>query len=198
MDAEYFEFTVLAETDDREYMRPRWWFGGVASAGVACLVAPFDLVKTHMQTQKNKKGMYETAQKVIKLRGCDAVERCSSILRSSHWLSIPIGFQGFYDGFGAAAMRQMICTSMRFSLYEVGKDLGVMKDTLITKIIIASVAGASSSAIGIPLDVINIRMQNDMKCDYKLRRKYCLIQDFSSIFHFHLIVFLCFSSFFQV
>lgn len=141
---------------------------------MACLVAPFDLVKTHMQTQKNKKGMFDTAQKVIKLRGCVSRKfiHCSIIPLQN--IIIPIGFQGFYDGFGAAAMRQMICTSMRFSLYEVGKDLGLMEDNLIAKVILASLAGASSSIIGIPLDVINIRMQNDMKGKEELRRKYYL------------------------
>lgn len=54
-------------------MRPRWWFGGVAATGVACLVAPFDLVKTHMQTQVVKKGMIETSRKVIKLRGRNVI-----------------------------------------------------------------------------------------------------------------------------
>lgn len=136
--------------------------------------------------------MFDTAQKVIKLRGCVSRKfiHCSIIPLQN--IIIPIGFQGFYDGFGAAAMRQMICTSMRFSLYEVGKDLGLMEDNLIAKVILASLAGASSSIIGIPLDVINIRMQNDMKGKEELRRKYYLhISLLILCFHLCLSFFLC-------
>lgn len=155
-------------------MRPRWWFGGVAATGVACLVAPFDLVKTHMQTQVVKKGMIETSRKVIKLRGRNVI---LLLFNCIHWQSIlfpiPAGLRGFYDGFAAAAARQMICTSMRFSFYEFGKHLELMRDNLGSKVVLASVAGICSSLIGIPLDVINIRMQNDMKSDDDVKRKYC-------------------------
>ncbi|XP_034483172.1 mitochondrial dicarboxylate carrier-like [Drosophila innubila] len=144
---------VLAQPEDRDSRRPRCWFGGVASTSVACVVAPFDLVKTHMQTQNRKKGMIATARKVVQLRG----------------------LIGFYDGFSAAAMRQMCVTSLRFSLYEVGKDLELMQNGLMVKVFLASVAGILGSVVAIPLDVINIRMQTDMKnADHEGRKYRCL------------------------
>ncbi|KAM8707730.1 hypothetical protein ACLKA7_014807 [Drosophila subpalustris] len=149
----YLYQKVLAQLEDRDSRRPRWWFGGVASTSVACVVAPFDLIKTHMQIQKRKKGMLNTARKVIKLRG----------------------YIGFYDGFAAAATRQMCSTSLRFTLYEVGKTMDVMENSLIVKVLWAGIAGTLGSVIAIPLDVINIRMQTDMKnADHEGRKYRCL------------------------
>ncbi|KAL7731395.1 hypothetical protein ACLKA6_001419 [Drosophila palustris] len=122
----YLYQKVLAQLEDRDSRRPRWWFGGVASTSVACVVAPFDLIKTHMQIQKRKKGMLNTARKVIKLRG----------------------YIGFYDGFAAAATRQNVLD--KSALHTV-------------RVLWAGIAGTLGSVIAIPLDVINIRMQTDMK-----------------------------------
>lgn len=33
----------------------RWYFGGVASAGAACITHPLDLLKVQLQTQQGKK-----------------------------------------------------------------------------------------------------------------------------------------------
>lgn len=127
-----------------------------------------------MQTQVVKKGMIETAQKVINLRGRRPLELSHLFVSTDNRLySPPAGLGGFYDGFAAAAARQMICTSMRFSFYEFGKHLELMRDNLASKVVLASIAGVCSSIIGIPLDVINIRMQNDMKSDEESKRKYC-------------------------
>ncbi|XP_060659614.1 mitochondrial dicarboxylate carrier, partial [Drosophila nasuta] len=146
---------VLANSDDKDSRRPRWWFGGLASTVVAVIVAPFDLIKTHMQTQKRKKSMFKTAAKVIRLRG----------------------IFGFYDGFPAAALRQMFATSLRFSLYNLGKDFQVLDNRLGVKIALASMAGTAGSAIAIPLDVINVRMQTDMKSSDLEGRKYKCLSD---------------------
>ncbi|ALC44157.1 Dic4, partial [Drosophila busckii] len=141
---------LLPERDDRSKRRPRWWFGGAASTAVACVVAPIDLVTTHMQTQNNKKGMWKTAQKVFKLRG----------------------FIGFYDGFSAAAFRQMTCTSLRFTIYEQGKYYDVNRNSFAVTVALASFAGAVSSILGIPMDLVNVRMQNDMKRTAAKKRNY--------------------------
>ncbi|XP_030387711.1 mitochondrial dicarboxylate carrier [Scaptodrosophila lebanonensis] len=130
--------------------RPRWWFGGLAATIVACVVAPLDLVKSHMQTQRKKKSILFTALKVIRLRG----------------------YLGFYDGFSAAAFRQMTCTSIRFSIYEAGKYHEILNENFLQKIALASFAGVMGAAIGIPPDVINVRMQNDMKFSNRERRNY--------------------------
>ncbi|XP_064544960.1 mitochondrial dicarboxylate carrier isoform X2 [Drosophila montana] len=104
-----------------------------------------------MQTQTIKKGMVQTALKVIKIRG----------------------YLGFYDGFSAAAIRQMTCTSLRFSLYECGKDLEMFNysNSLISKIFTASISGTIGSLVGIPMDVINVRMQTNMQVAAHGKRK---------------------------
>ncbi|XP_034656525.1 mitochondrial dicarboxylate carrier [Drosophila subobscura] len=130
--------------------RARWWSGGVASTSVACFVAPIDLVKSHMQTQVTKKGMVETAAKVIRLRG----------------------FMGFYDGFSATALRQMTCTNIRFGIYEAGRYAEPIRDNNFAKLALAGFAGAVGSICGIPTDLINVRMQNDMKESEAERRNY--------------------------
>ncbi|KAH8371905.1 hypothetical protein KR093_009265, partial [Drosophila rubida] len=141
--------------EDNDSRRPRWWFGGASSTIVASIVAPFDLIKTHMQTQTNKKNMLQTAQKVIRLRG----------------------LIGFYDGFPAAALRQMTATSLRFTLYDLGKKFELMDNTLAVKICLAIIAGSAGSTIAIPLDVINVRMQTDMKSTELEGRKYRCLSD---------------------
>ncbi|XP_064544959.1 mitochondrial dicarboxylate carrier isoform X1 [Drosophila montana] len=105
-----------------------------------------------MQTQTIKKGMVQTALKVIKIRG----------------------YLGFYDGFSAAAIRQMTCTSLRFSLYECGKDLEMFNysNSLISKIFTASISGTIGSLVGIPMDVINVRMQTNMQVAAHGKRNY--------------------------
>ncbi|XP_017955247.1 mitochondrial dicarboxylate carrier isoform X2 [Drosophila navojoa] len=110
-----------------------------------------------MQTQKKKKSMLKTTVKVIRLRG----------------------FLGFYDGFTAAALRQLTCSSLRFSLYENGKHLEILQNSnsIFDKIYIASFAGIVGSLVGLPMDVINVRMQNDMKYAGNLRRNYKSVMD---------------------
>ncbi|XP_023162110.1 mitochondrial dicarboxylate carrier isoform X2 [Drosophila hydei] len=110
-----------------------------------------------MQTQRQKKSMLKTTLKVIRLRG----------------------FLGFYDGFTAAALRQMTCTSLRFSLYENGKHLEILENSnsMLNKLYVASFAGIVGSLVGLPMDVINVRMQNDMKYDEHLRRNYKSFMD---------------------
>lgn len=68
----------------------------------------------------------------------------------------------------------MTCTSLRFSLYENGKHLEILENSnsMLNKLYVASFAGIVGSLVGLPMDVINVRMQNDMKYDEHLRRKY--------------------------
>ncbi|XP_032587395.1 mitochondrial dicarboxylate carrier isoform X3 [Drosophila mojavensis] len=110
-----------------------------------------------MQTQTKKKSMLKTTVKIIRLRG----------------------FLGFYDGFTAAALRQLTCTSLRFSLYENGKHLEILQNSnsILDKVYVASFAGIVGALVGLPMDVINVRMQNDMKYAENLRRNYKSFMD---------------------
>ncbi|XP_002135172.2 mitochondrial dicarboxylate carrier [Drosophila pseudoobscura] len=146
---------VYKKNKEKPELRARCWSAGVASTIVACVVAPVDLVKTHMQTQKNKKGMLQTAGKVMRLRG-------------------PLGF---YNGFSAAAVRQMTSTNIRFGIYEVGRHADVVPNSNLAKLGLSGFAGAAASICGIPMDLINVRMQNDMKLPNGERRNYRNIVD---------------------
>ncbi|XP_036672078.3 mitochondrial dicarboxylate carrier [Drosophila suzukii] len=130
---------------------PRWWFGGFSSICVACAVAPIDIVKTHMQIQRQKRSILGTTQRIYNLRG----------------------FLGFYDGFSAAILRQMTSTNIHFMVYETGKQMEYVKeDSYLGKIVLGCVAGISGAACGIPTDLINVRMQTDMKEPPEQRRNY--------------------------
>lgn len=60
----------------------------------------------------------------------------------------------------------------RFGIYETGKQM-YKPDTFQGKVLIAAFAGAAGGFIGTPSDLVNVRMQNDMKlpADSPNRRK---------------------------
>ncbi|KAI8041412.1 mitochondrial dicarboxylate carrier [Drosophila gunungcola] len=130
---------------------PRWWFGGFSSVCVAFAVAPIDIVKTHMQIQKKKCTILATVTNIYKMRG----------------------FLGFYDGFSAAILRQMTCINIRFVVYEAGKNMQLVEDnSYLGKIILGCAAGVCGSVCGIPTDLLNVRMQTDVKSQPDERRNY--------------------------
>ncbi|XP_016982233.2 mitochondrial dicarboxylate carrier [Drosophila rhopaloa] len=143
---------IIDECEDaREGRLPRWWFGGFSSVCVAFAVAPIDIVKTHMQIQKKKRSIYATALNIHKLRG----------------------FLGFYDGFSAAILRQITSTNIRFIVYEAGKKMHLVdENAYLGKIILGCAAGLCGSVCGVPTDLINVRMQTDMKDEPNKRRNY--------------------------
>ncbi|XP_070071683.1 mitochondrial dicarboxylate carrier [Drosophila takahashii] len=135
---------------------PRWWFGGFSSVCVAFAVAPIDIVKTHMQIQKHKRTILGTTQRIYMLRG----------------------FLGFYDGFSAAILRQMTSTNIHFIVYEAGKQMEYVKEhSYLGKIILGCAAGMCGAASGIPTDLLNVRMQTDMKEPPDKRRNYKSVFD---------------------
>lgn len=60
----------------------------------------------------------------------------------------------------------------RFAIYESGKQI-YRPESFHGRIFIAAVAGAAGGYIGTPADLVNVRMQNDMKLpmDSPKRRK---------------------------
>lgn len=132
----------------------RWYFGGTASAMAACCTHPLDLLKVHLQTQQGGKiTLIQMAAKVVKNDG----------------------ILGLYNGLSASVCRQLTYSMTRFAIYEtVKKEL--TRDgrnmPFYEKVGLAAFAGAAGGFVGTPADLINVRMQNDVKLAKAERRNY--------------------------
>ncbi|KAF7993099.1 hypothetical protein HCN44_005880 [Aphidius gifuensis] len=132
----------------------RWYFGGIASSGAACVTHPLDLLKVQLQTQQEGKvSIVKHTLKIIKKQGVLAL----------------------YNGLSASLLRQGTYSTTRFGVYEVVKQ-GMEKPgeplPFYKKLIIAGSAGAIGGIFGTPGDLINVRMQNDIKLPKEQRRNY--------------------------
>jgi len=132
----------------------RWYFGGLASCGAACITHPLDTLKVQLQTQQHSK-----------LRGSQIA---ANIVRSQ-------GFTALYNGLSASLLRQVFYSTTRFAIYEVAKqrlagDGGPIPFS--KRVALAGVAGACGGLMGTPGDMINVRMQNDVKLPLDQRRNY--------------------------
>lgn len=127
----------------------RWYFGGVASAGAACCTHPLDLIKVNLQTQQGKLSVVPLTAKIIREQGITAL----------------------YSGLSASVLRQLTYSMTRFGIYEVGKQ-NIETNTLMGKITLASLSGAIGGLVGTPADMVNVRMQNDVKLPPESRRNY--------------------------
>lgn len=143
----------MSVTVDKTKRIERWYFGGTASAMAACCTHPLDLLKVHMQTQQGKGN---AATLIIKLFKSD-------------------GIMGFYNGLSASVLRQLTYSLTRFAVYDIGrkeilKDGGTMP--FYKKVLLAGTAGAMGGFVGTPADMVNVRMQNDVKLQPEQRRNY--------------------------
>lgn len=134
----------------------RWYFGGLASAGAACCTHPLDLLKVHLQTattKGSKQGLIGNTLLIVKNQGILAL----------------------YNGLSASLMRQLTYSTTRFGIYEVGKQ-GLSKPgeqmPFYQRVILAGMSGAAGGLVGTPADMINVRMQNDIKLPLDSRRNY--------------------------
>ncbi|XP_041812371.1 mitochondrial dicarboxylate carrier [Chelmon rostratus] len=133
----------------------RWYFGGVSSSAAACLTHPLDLIKVHLQTQQEVR---------VRMTGMtvDVVRR--------------EGFLALYSGLSASLCRQMTYSLSRFAIYETVRDKmnrenkGLMP--FYQKVLLGAVGGFAGGFIGTPADLVNVRMQNDVKLPVELRRNY--------------------------
>ncbi|KAH8365392.1 hypothetical protein KR084_012667 [Drosophila pseudotakahashii] len=130
---------------------PRWWSGGVCSAIAVTTTHPLDLIKVQLQTQsrKDRKPVSEIIKNIYE-RG---------------------GLSGFYNGISASWFRQLTYTTTRFALYEAGKDY-VDADNMGAKMGLATFAGLVGGIVGVPGDVVTVRLQNDSKLPPESRRNY--------------------------
>ncbi|XP_015595417.1 mitochondrial dicarboxylate carrier [Cephus cinctus] len=132
----------------------RWYFGGLASAGAACITHPLDLLKVHLQTQQEgKTSISKLTLHIIKKQGVLAL----------------------YSGLTASLLRQLTYSTTRFGFYEVGKQTLETSGSPLPfykKLLLAGLSGAAGGVVGTPADLINVRMQNDVKLSPNLRRNY--------------------------
>uniref|UniRef100_V5I9F2 Mitochondrial dicarboxylate carrier n=1 Tax=Anoplophora glabripennis TaxID=217634 RepID=V5I9F2_ANOGL len=140
----------MSQKSDKERMLPRWYFGGLASAGAACCTHPLDLIKVHLQTQQEgKSSIINLTKNIIKKEGVLAL----------------------YTGISASLCRQLTYSTTRFGIYEVAKQ-NLHSDSFMSKVAIAAIAGAAGGFVGTPADMVNVRMQNDIKLPPEKRRNY--------------------------
>ncbi|XP_015735311.1 mitochondrial dicarboxylate carrier isoform X1 [Coturnix japonica] len=133
----------------------RWYFGGIASCGAACCTHPLDLLKVHLQTQQEvKMRMMGMALRVVRTDGVLAL----------------------YNGLSASLCRQMTYSLTRFAIYETARDhLGRGSQgppPFYQKVLLGAVGGFTGGFVGTPADMVNVRMQNDVKQPAHLRRNY--------------------------
>nr|XP_021389827.1 mitochondrial dicarboxylate carrier [Lonchura striata domestica] len=131
----------------------RWYFGGLASSGAACCTHPLDLLKVHLQTQQE-----------VKMR---MMGMAMHVIRTD-------GFLALYNGLSASLCRQMTYSLTRFGIYETAKNyLGNQgPPPFYQKVLLAATGGFTGGFVGTPADMVNVRMQNDMKQPPAQRRNY--------------------------
>ncbi|XP_049418242.1 mitochondrial dicarboxylate carrier [Epinephelus fuscoguttatus] len=133
----------------------RWYFGGVSSSAAACLTHPLDLIKVHLQTQQE-----------VKVR---MVGMAVNVVRRE-------GFLALYSGLSASLCRQMTYSLSRFAIYETVRDEMNRKNKggmpFYQKVLLGAFGGFVGGFIGTPADLVNVRMQNDVKLPVELRRNY--------------------------
>jgi len=132
----------------------RWYFGGTASAMAACCTHPLDLLKVHLQTQqKAELRLVGMGIKVVKNYGVLAL----------------------YNGLTASLLRQLTYSMTRFGIYESVKANLVDPNKpmpFYQKVLLGGVAGCVGGLVGTPADLVNVRMQNDVKLAPEFRRNY--------------------------
>jgi len=150
------EVSVVEPSIEKKEVKrlPKWYHGGVASATAACCTHPLDLIKVHLQTHAGS----------AKVGG---LQMASTIVRGQ-------GVTALYNGLTASVGRQLTYSLTRFGVYDVVRPLVAENrdPILLEKMAIASFAGFCGGIVGTPCDVINVRMQNDIKLKKELRRNY--------------------------
>ncbi|NXI17501.1 DIC protein, partial [Irena cyanogastra] len=84
------------------------------------------------------------------------------------------GFLALYNGLSASLCRQMTYSLTRFGIYDTAKNhLGNQGPLpFYQKVLLAAVGGFTGGLVGTPADMVNVRMQNDMKLPPDQRRNY--------------------------
>ena len=91
--------------------KPRWYFGGLASAAAGAVLHPLDLLKVHHQTHAHHH----------KAKGGSGDMPKVSSFRSTVELVQGQGVRSLYTGLTASLMRQLMYSGTRFALYDTTK-----------------------------------------------------------------------------
>ena len=84
------------------------------------------------------------------------------------------GVLALYSGLSASLLRQLTYSTTRFAIYNVAKQTVAPngeKIPFFQSLLMAAGAGACGGFIGTPGDMVNVRMQNDVKLPPEQRRK---------------------------
>ncbi|TDG50000.1 hypothetical protein AWZ03_003510 [Drosophila navojoa] len=131
----------------------RWYFGGLASTLGTIVTHPLDVVKVQMQTQKRIR-----KQKL-------------STVGFMHILVKQHGIYSLFKGISASLMRQYTYTMARFGIYAAGTSV-VDTHSMTSKVLLSAFSGGAGGLIGAPADLLNVRLQNDVKLPLENRRNY--------------------------
>ncbi|KAH8328174.1 hypothetical protein KR067_005077, partial [Drosophila pandora] len=128
---------------------PPWWSGGVAGACCQFVTAPLDLIESRMVVDVEKRGLITNLEWAIKRHG----------------------FFSLYDGMTAQLMRQLTYSTLRFHLYQMGKQR-FDDSRYFQKCLLATFSGGIASSVGIPTELVNTRMHIDRALPKDQRRNY--------------------------
>eukprot|EP00794_Sanderia_malayensis_P008767 gene8767-9704_t len=152
------QYKIRIIMTDKKSLKPkkqRWYLGGIAGSGAVLFTHPLDLLKVHLQTQQSKSG--------------GLVSMGIQVAKNE-------GILGLYNGVSASILRQMTYSSVRFGAYEIvtSKLLEGRDDPLpfYQKVTVGCLSGFVGGIFGNPADMVNVRMQNDMRIAPELRRNY--------------------------
>ena len=84
------------------------------------------------------------------------------------------GVLALYSGISASLLRQLTYSTTRFAIYEMAKQSVSPNGEKIgfgQSLMMAAVAGGCGGVVGTPGDMVNVRMQNDVKLPPEQRRK---------------------------
>lgn len=81
-----------------------------------------------------------------------------------------IGVIGLYSGLTASILRQLTYAMTRIALYNEAKK-HISMDSFARKVGVATMAGVVGGIVGTPADVVNVRMQTDIKLPPEKRQK---------------------------
>jgi len=130
--------------------------GGASAMGAVCFTHPLDLVKVHLQTQKEVPplGMVQLGKRVI----------------------VNDGLRGLWNGLSASLfLFQGTYSTARFAIYGAIQNsmaCDVSSLSIGQKILVSAFAGCIGGFLATPGAKINVRMQDDMRLNPVERKNY--------------------------
>ncbi|OXU30292.1 hypothetical protein TSAR_016709 [Trichomalopsis sarcophagae] len=135
-------------------------YGGLASIVAELGTFPLDTTKTRLQIQGQKNDIRHSTLKY------------SGMIDALIQISKQEGVKALYSGISSAILRQATYGTIKFGTYyslkQSATDRWGTDDLVLINIVCAAVAGAISSAIANPTDVVKVRMQVGLEANLTL------------------------------